>query len=165
MRIQSTYLVVAWLFILTATSGGSTVSVQPTESLSAVRERLAGDATITEVIFAKGVYFGGLYIDGPEGTDFAQHPLLIRAADGAEVTFDGARPVEKAQAHEELPGVFWIAYTNDGGEYPKLWELGMRVRYRLVARRSRDFPRPTLLRANVCCFTPAMDRCRAAATC
>jgi len=133
MRIQSTYLVVAWLFILTATSRGSTVSVQPTDSLSAVRDRLAADASITEVIFAKGVYFGGLSVDGPEGTDFAQHPLLIRAAEGAEVVFDGAKPVEKPRAHEELPGVFWIAYTSEGGEYPKFWEPGTRIRYRLVA--------------------------------
>ena len=61
--------------------------------------------------------------------------LLIRAADGASVILDGARPVEKSQPHEELPGVFWIEYTHPGGEYPKFWEPGMRVRYRLVADR------------------------------
>jgi hypothetical protein len=29
------------------------------------------------VVFEKGVYCGGSCVDGPEGTDFAQHPLLI----------------------------------------------------------------------------------------
>jgi hypothetical protein len=133
MRTQSTLLVAAWLLIPTAISGARTVSVKPTDSLFAVREKLATDASITEVVFAKGVYFGGLSIEGPRGTDFAQHPLLIRAADGAQVVFDGARPVEKFGPHEELPGVFWIDYTSDGGEYPRFWEPGTRIRYRLVA--------------------------------
>jgi hypothetical protein len=135
MRTQSTLLVAAWLLIPTATSGGSTLSVKPTESLSAVREKLAADASITEAIFAEGVYFGGLSVEGPKGTDFAQHPLLIRAADGAHVVFDGARPVENFRPHEELPGVFWIDYTSHGGECPKTWEPGTRIRYRLVADR------------------------------
>ena len=91
------------------------------------------DATISEVVFSEGVYHGGLTIEGPKGTDFAQHPLLIRAAEGAHVVFDGAQPVEKAKPHEELPGVFWFDYTSDGGEYPKFWEPGTRIRYRLVA--------------------------------
>jgi nitrous oxidase accessory protein NosD len=135
MKNQSTWLVVAWLLISTAMSGGGTVRVKPTEPLSAVREKLAADASITEVIFEEGVYLGGLAVDGPKGTDFAQHPLLIRAADGAEVVLDGARPVENFQACENLPGVFWIDYAGEGGEYPKFWEPRTRVRYRLAADR------------------------------
>ncbi len=65
--------------------------------------------------------------------DFSQHPLIIRAAEGAQVVFDGSRPVERFQPHEELPGVFWIDYTSGGAEYPKLWEPHTRMRYRLVA--------------------------------
>ena len=122
MRLPSTLLVLASLLIPTATLGGSTLSITPTESLSAVRDKLRADANITEVILAEGVYFGGLSVEGPKGTDFAQHPLLIRAADEAQVMFDGARPVKKSRPHEELPGVFWIDYTSDGGEYPKFWE-------------------------------------------
>lgn len=68
MRTQSTLLVAAWLLIPTATSEGSTLSVKPTQSLSAVREKLAADASITEVMFAEGVYFGGLSVEGPKGT-------------------------------------------------------------------------------------------------
>ena len=135
MKTCSTMLVAAWLLVPTTIAEGSTLSVTPTESLSVVREKLIADATITEVIFAEGVYRGGLYVDGPEGTNFAQHPLLIRAAEGAHVVFDGARPVEGSLPHEELPGVFWIDYTSDGGEYPKFWEPGTRIRYRLVADR------------------------------
>jgi hypothetical protein len=100
-----------------------------------LRERLAADAGIREVAFAGGTYFGGLYLEGKRDTDFADRPLLLRTADGAEVIFDGARPVEKFQPAENLPGVFWIEYTREGGEYPKLWEPNRRVRYRLVADR------------------------------
>jgi len=135
MRTQRTLLVLASLLIPTALSWAGTISVTPTDSLSAVREKLAADATITEVVFEKGVHFGGLFIEGPTDTDFAQHPLLIRAAEGAEVIFDGARPVERFQPHEDLPGVFWIDYTSRGGEYPKFWEPLTRMRYRLVADR------------------------------
>jgi len=135
MRTQSTLLVLAWLLVPIAISRGSTVSVKPTEPLSAVREKLAADASITEVVLAEGVYFGALSVEGPKGTDFSRHPLLIRAADGAQVVFDGARPVEKIRPHEDLRGVFWIEYTSDGGEYPKFWEPCTRIRYRLVADR------------------------------
>jgi hypothetical protein len=62
---------------------GSTINVKPTESLSAVREKLAADASITEVIFEKGVYFDGLYVEGPKGADLraapAADPLRRRA--------------------------------------------------------------------------------------
>lgn len=133
MRTQSTLFVAAWLLMSTAMSEARTLSVRPTEPLSALSEKLAADASITEVVFAEGVYSGGLSIRGLRGTDFAQHPLLIRAADGAHVVFDGAKRVERAKPHEELPGVFWIDYASDGGEYPKFWEPGTRIRYRLVA--------------------------------
>ena len=135
MRTQIALLMLASLLIPTVTLGGSTLSITPRESLSAVRDKLRADTSITEVILAAGVYFGGLSVEGPKGTDFTQHPLLIRAADGAQVVLDGARPVEKFRPHEELPGVFWIDYTSDGGEYPKFWEPGTRTRYRLVADR------------------------------
>jgi len=133
MRTQSTWLVVAWLFIPTAMSGGSTVQVKPTESLSMLREKLANDTTITEVIFEEGVYFGSLYVSGPKDANFSQCPLLIRAADGARVIFNGSRRLEKCRPHEKLPGVFCMDYTHRGGEYPKLWEPGTRMRYSLVA--------------------------------
>ena len=133
MNARNTSLVLAWLLIPTTFLEGRTLQVQPTDSLSTVWEQLTTDASISEVVFAEGVYYGGLTIEGPRGTDFAQHPLLIRAADGAHVVFDGAKRVERAKPHEELPGVFWIDYTNAGGEYPKFWEPGTRTRYRLVA--------------------------------
>ncbi len=133
MRSQSAFLVAAWLLIPVVISEGGTLDVNPTEPLSAVRDKLAVDPSIAEVVFAKGVYFGALTVEGPKVADFAKHPLLIRAADGVEVVFDGARPVEKSQPHEELPGVFWIDYATGGGEYPKFWEPLTRIRYRLVA--------------------------------
>ena len=87
------------------------------------------------MIFEEGIYSGGLHVSGPKGTDFSQRPLVIRAAEGARVLFDGARVVEQFQPHEELPGVFQMDYEHRGGEYPKLWEPGTRMRYRLVADR------------------------------
>ena len=139
MRALTALLVAVWLFGLPATSEGGTVSVKPTEPLSALYEKLASDASVTEAVLAEGVYHGGLYVVGPKGTDFKKRPLLIRAAEGANVVFDGARPVEKFRPHEKLPGVFWIDYADRGGEYPKLWEPGSRVRYRLVAD-GQDLP-------------------------
>lgn len=135
MTSPSSLLAAALLLLSAAISAGSTLNVKPTEPLSVVRDKLAADAGISEVVFAEGVYSGGLSVEGPQGTDFSRRPLLIRAADGASVILDGARPVDKFRPHEELPGVFWIEYTHPGGEYPKFWEPGMRVRYRLVADR------------------------------
>ena len=135
MRIQSIWLVVRWLAVAPSLLRCDTLAVKPTEPLSVVSEKLETDATITEVVFEGGVYFGSLYVSGPKGTDFAQHPLLIRAAEGAEVVFDGATSVETPRADEELPGVFWVANTSDGGEYPKFWEPRTRIRYRLAADR------------------------------
>lgn len=111
------------------------LEVSPRDSLSALRETLAANPAIREVVFAGGTYSGGLYVEGKKGTDFSSHPLLLRAAEGAEVVFDGSRPVDRYQKDEELPGVFWIEYAAHGAEYPKLWEPGRRVRYTLVADR------------------------------
>jgi len=135
MKAHRSLLVVAWLLIPTAIAEGNTLNVAPTESLPAVREKLNADATITEVVFAEGSYRGELTVEGPADTDFAQYPLLIRAAEGAHVVFDGAQVVENCRPDEASPGVFWIDYSSDGGEYPKFWEPGTRVRYRLVADR------------------------------
>src|SRR5687768_13053912 len=80
------------LFSVTAVCAAATLQVKPGESLSAVREKLATDAGITEVVLEGGVYRGSLFVSGPKGTDFSERPLLIRAADGASVLFDGSKP-------------------------------------------------------------------------
>ena len=135
MKIKVYLLILECLLVSAWSPASTTVNVKSTDSLGSLRERLANDADIREVIFEEGVYLGGLYVEGPKGTDFAKHPLLIRAAEGAEVVFDGARPVDRFQAYEKLPGVFWIDYTADGGEHPKFWEPHTRMRYRLAADR------------------------------
>ena len=134
MNIPVQPLALAWLFTSVVSSIGNILNVAPA-SLSSVPDKLSSDASITEVIFAEGVYPGSLIIRGPKGIDFAQRPLLIRAAHGASVLFEGSKAVEKFQPHEELPGVFWIDYTHRDGEYPKFWEPRTRQRYRLVADR------------------------------
>jgi hypothetical protein len=112
---------------------GSTVHVKPADSLSSVAEKLASDSSVSEVIFEEGTYRGTLSVAGPKGTDFSQRPVLIRAADGASVLFDGSKPVKNFQPQEA--GVFAMDYTHPGGEYPKFWEPRTRMRYRLVADR------------------------------
>ena len=161
-------LVVAWLLIPTAISVGSTLHITPTESLSVVREKLTADATITEVVFAEGSYRGGLFVEGPEGTDFAQHPLLIRAAEGANVVFDGARPVEEFPPHEELRPAYSGSITRV--TVASIPSSGNRERASATASWPiawpwHGFQRPTPSKANACCSTPATDRCRVRANC
>ena len=76
-----------WLFVAIAASG-STIRVKSTEPLSGLREKLATDASITEVIFDAGAYRGSLIVDEPRSADFSKQPLVIRAANGASVLFD-----------------------------------------------------------------------------
>src|SRR5688572_18826272 len=134
MRFPVQAVALVWLFTSAVTSAGVILNATP-ESFSSLGEKLGRDANINEVVFSDGVYSGGLIVSGPKDGDFAGRPLLIRAADGANVLFDGAKAVEKFQPHEELSGVFSIDYTHRGGEYPKFWEPRTRIRYRLVADR------------------------------
>jgi len=50
IKTRFDWALTVWLFIARAVSAGSTVQVKPTESLSMLREKLANDANITEVI-------------------------------------------------------------------------------------------------------------------
>jgi Right handed beta helix region/Periplasmic copper-binding protein (NosD) len=128
-------LALFWLIPAIGATAGSAVQVKPTDPLSTLHDKLATDASITEVIFEAGTYFGGLHVRGAKEVDFSQRPLLIRAADGASVVFDGSKSVDTFERHEELTNVFWMRYEADGGEYPKFWEPRTRMRYRLVADR------------------------------
>src|SRR5688572_11460003 len=134
MRFPVQAVALVWLFMSAITSAGVILNVTP-QSFSSLGEKLGRDANINEVVFSHGVYSGGLIVSGPKDGDFAGRPLLIRAADGANVLFDGSKAVDKFQPHEELPAVLWIDYTHRDGEYPKLWEPRTRQRYRLVADR------------------------------
>jgi hypothetical protein len=133
MKTSISLLTVGCLSLTTLLAAASTVQVKPADSLDKLRERLARETSIREVIFEEGVYHGHLHLSGPKGADFSKQPLLLRAAEGATVVFDGSRRVEGFKAHPDLPGIFQIEYTHRGGEYPKLWEPGRRARYRLVA--------------------------------
>src|SRR5687767_7305926 len=107
MKVPGQALALVWLLTSVFTSAGNILNVTP-ESFSSVGGKLASDTSITEVVFAKGVYSGGLIISGPKDVDL--RPLLVRAADGASVLFDGSKAVEKFQPHEELPGVYWFEH-------------------------------------------------------
>jgi hypothetical protein len=129
MKICMRFLLVGWLWTGTFPASAATLHISPADSLATLAERLANDAGIREVIFEEGVYRGNLHVRGPKGTDFSANPLLIRAADGARVVFDGSRSLDKFESHPALPGVFQMEYTHRGGEYPKLWEPNTRTRY------------------------------------
>src|SRR5688572_7465259 len=107
--------------------------VRPGTDLAGVGAKLANDPGITEVVFEGGTYEGGLRVEGGKGADDSRPPLLIRAADGARVVFEGSAPLDTFQPHESLPGVFWRRHDGARGEPPKLWEPGTRTRYRLAA--------------------------------
>src|SRR5262245_58792304 len=91
---------------------GETLHVKPSEALSRLGEKLIIDASITEVIFEEGIYSGGLHVREPKAIDFSQRPLVIRAAKGAAVLFDGARSADQFQPHAELAGVFQMDYEH-----------------------------------------------------
>jgi hypothetical protein len=125
--------ILGWLCAGTVAANSATIKFKPAESLDKLREQLASNAELREVIFEEGVYSGHLHVSAPKGADFSAKPLLIRAADGAKVVFDGSRALDKFEPHPGLPGVFQMDYTHRGGEYPKLWEPNTRARYRVVA--------------------------------
>ena len=133
MKLHIHLMTLGCLCAGTFAAADTTLRIDPTDSLGQLRERLATDTSIREVIFEEGVYRGSLHIRSPEDVEFSAHPLLLRAADGARVVFDGSRQVQGFDAHPDLPGVFVLQYAHGGGEYPKLWEPGPRMRYRLVA--------------------------------
>jgi hypothetical protein len=105
---------------------------RPIQTLGRVESRLMEMPLVTEVVFHKGVYRGGLNIRPLEGADPAR-ALLIRAAEGEEVIFDGAGSLAQVQPLDGAPGVFVTPFQYTEGEYPKLWEADTRVRYWLVA--------------------------------
>lgn len=116
------------------------LTVKPGDSLAQVGQRLAKDATIREVVLQAGTYPGEWVIPPLEKAqtkdqeDAAAHPLLIRAADGAEVLFDGAKPLPKPKAVPGRPGVFSVPYVAANKSEPeKIWEPETRVRYLLAA--------------------------------
>jgi nitrous oxidase accessory protein NosD len=110
------------------------LAIVPAYSLARVSERLAHDPSIREVTLASGTYRRGWVIPPLQGADPGAHPLLIRPADGADVVFDGARPIEGARPVRGRPGVFTVPIEpGQRPEAPKLWEPDRRVRYLLAA--------------------------------
>ena len=126
-------LALCWFFPAIGAAADNTIHVKPTESLSALREKLANDASITEVDLRGRRVLRRFARQRTEGRGLLATSVADpRGRRGASVVFDGAKPVEKFQPHEKLPGVFWMDYAHRGGEYPKLWEPRTRMRYRLV---------------------------------
>jgi len=107
----------------------------PRRSIQNIGAWLQANPALTEVILHAGVYRGGATIQPPPDVqEEATPPLLLRAAEGAEVLLDGAGPsLNDATPVPGAPGVFSQALPPELRKAPALWESDTRVRYVLVA--------------------------------
>jgi len=117
----------------TGADGSAGTAEKPIQSLGRLRERLSQMPLVTEVVFHAGTYRGGLMVDPLKDADPARSALLLRAADGVEVVFDGSGTLGDPTPVSGQPGVFALRGLRIEGEWPRLWESDSRVRYRLVA--------------------------------
>jgi nitrous oxidase accessory protein NosD len=127
-------VVLSALTLATATHA-TTLRVNP-QTIGTLSERLVAEPGIREVVLEAGVYHAGVAVAPLPGVDAAQHPLLIRADDNAQVIFDGSHAsgdLDKAAPVQGHAGVFALPYRLVGAECPKLWEPQRRIRYRQVA--------------------------------
>ena len=132
----ATVVLLLAVVLASAVAGGPTVRVTSYEELGGLPKLLREDPAVREVVFTSGVYHASLSFGPPKGFDAANHPLLLRVEEGAEVVFDGSvreAPFSKAQPDERRPGVYAMPYSQVGNDIPKLWEPANRLRYRLVA--------------------------------
>ncbi|HKQ98125.1 MAG TPA: hypothetical protein VJV75_09645, partial [Candidatus Polarisedimenticolia bacterium] len=104
------------------------LQVTPADSWNAVRDRLASDPAITEVVLAGGTYPGGFLILPPRDTANPS-PLLIRAADGARVVLDGAATLPNAHPVKRRSPVLALPWTGTAVEPPHLFDPEARFRY------------------------------------
>ena len=88
MKARIYPLMLGWILAATSSSAAVPVHVRPNGSFSKLRERLATDAEIREVILVPGAYFGRPYVERPRGADFPRRPLLTGF--GAQTYFSGA---------------------------------------------------------------------------
>ena len=114
----------------------------PVQSLARLGEIIGERTDLSEVVLHEGVYRGWLPIKGPKDLSPEDLPhLLVRPAPGAEVTLDGAQPLEGAEPLDDAPGVYVVRdrmrYQSDGarknGITPRMWDRVARLRYELVA--------------------------------
>ena len=118
---------------VTGSDGNPGTAEKPIRSLGYLRDRLNRAPPVSEVVFRRGVYRNSLPLMNWKGLDPAESPLLIRAAEGEEVIFDGGGSLSAAKPIAGAPLLFSIPHTYRGAETPRLWELDTRTRYRPVA--------------------------------
>jgi len=112
---------------------GEVLHVNDSHTLRLAKDALRSGKDVSEIIIAEGTYFGSFSVHRPKDVDYSKRPLLIRAADGAKVVFEGSVAMDEWTPHDQFPGVFVTKYTSNRTESPRVWEPKIRVRYRLVA--------------------------------
>ncbi|HUD73110.1 MAG TPA: right-handed parallel beta-helix repeat-containing protein [Dongiaceae bacterium] len=113
--------------------GGQVLRFTPSDSPTTLGDRLAGDASVTEVILAAGTYRGSLTIPAPRDPASTPAPLLIHPAEGAEVVFDGSVPLPRLDRVRGGDDLYSCEAGSAGGEPPAVFDPEARVRYRYAA--------------------------------
>ena len=138
-------LCAAWLLGCASTPlTAETLYVAPAGNDSAAGTRAAPLASVEvavnrlsasggEVVLLEGRYTEFVKVLQPEDVAGEVPRLVIRAAEGAQVTFDGSRPLADARPLEDAPGVYVIEGRFREMRPPTVWEQGTRQRYQNVA--------------------------------
>ncbi len=113
--------------------GGHVLRFSPADSPTTLRDRLAGDATVTEVILAAGTYRGGLTIPAPRDAAATPVPLLIHPAEGAQVVFDGSVPLPRLDRVRGRDNLYSCDAGSVQAEPPAVFDPEARVRYQYAA--------------------------------
>ena len=127
------WLVVCWGAVLGAAllpqsaADAGPLRVQPAESLSTLREKLASDASITEVVFEAGTHSGSLDISG------SKSPNRNAGADGATI---GAVGTDEG-VHAREPGLVPATAAGPSSLLPHAWQ-----RWDQALTSARDYNNP-----------------------
>lgn len=125
------------LLLITVAKAGETIHVgvdHPIRDISKLKKALADRHDISEVVIHEGVYFASLRIYAKQEAP----PLVIRAADGAEVVFEGSAPINNLTpiTNDPAAGVWATPAVDQDISLLKIWDASTRIRYKRVADRA-----------------------------
>lgn len=118
---------------------GETIHVgtdQAIRDLGALRNELDKRTDVSEVIIHEGVYFGGLSITPLNETSPRESTLLLHAASGEKVIFEGSRPLGDMTPVDGVANVYSMPAGSLQVSLLKLWDANNRTRYKRAADRT-----------------------------